>query len=57
MFTITVTNVGSGESAEIGYSVLSWANRIISQAPSPEAVATAKALYLYNQAAKAYLGQ
>ena len=45
---------GEGGTAVLRYSALSWANDMIAR-NIEEAIPTAKALYLYNQAAKAYI--
>ena len=53
-FLITVCSPDGSQSAEIKYSVLSWANKQMTDG-NERSTPTAKALYLYNQAAKAYI--
>ena len=54
-YKITVASEDGSESADIYYSVLSWANKQITDG-NPNSTPTAKALYLYNRAALEYLG-
>ena len=54
-YKITVASEDGSESADIYYSVLSWANKQITDG-NERSMPTAKALYLYNRAALEYLG-
>ena len=55
MYTITATNIATGESYQVTSSIMAWAKRTIENGTAEaKMIDLAKAMYLYNQAANAH---